>query len=116
MPEFLDYKNHRVKPPRWLNWEDNGCTVSFDHPLGFNFLDSCKRHDFGYNNYSDLGMLHGAHRRKIDDNFRQDLHTMCNSVNHRHTCLKIADGYFTGVRVGGGIVARFRRIVLNSGV
>jgi hypothetical protein len=112
MAEFLEYKNNIEERPSWLNWTDNGCSKSADFPLGFNFLDSCKRHDFGYRNYRELGLLEGSHRKAIDKNFRQDLRTVCEDVTgswrHRHghlNCLNCMIFYYRGVRIFGGIRA-----------
>lgn len=112
MSQFLDAKRRR--DPSSLVWDDNGCSVPgldgsglealADFPLGFNFLDSCKRHDFGYRNYGRQERCNEDNRGKIDENFLKDLNNECKTYGwlrhplRRADCQRWALYYFTGVR------------------
>jgi len=39
-----------AKNPASLDWTSDGCSSSPDNPFGFNFIEECHRHDFGYRN------------------------------------------------------------------
>lgn len=115
MPQFLDAK--RKRDPSTLEWGDDGCSVPVlngsgldslgDFPDGFNFLDSCKRHDFGYYNYRKQNRCNEDTRGQIDENFKKDLNNECKSYSWwRHPlkrihCQALVETYFLGVRSGG---------------
>ena len=46
--QFIAARN--AKNPAGLDWSSDGCSSSPDNPLGFDFENSCYRHDFGYRN------------------------------------------------------------------
>lgn len=46
---FINGRNARNPPT--LDWSSDGCSSSPDNPFGFDFLNSCYRHDFGYRNF-----------------------------------------------------------------
>ena len=72
MSRFLQAKRSGVCRPE-LVWSDDGCSLSPEHPLGFKFHNSCRRHDFGYRNYRYQGRLTERNREMIDDNFLRDM-------------------------------------------
>ncbi|RPA95495.1 phospholipase A2 group [Choiromyces venosus 120613-1] len=106
MSAFLTAK--RNKNPGNLNWTDDGCSKSPDKPAGFNFLDSCKRHDFGYRNYKKQRCFTDANRKRVDDNFKKDLYKECSKYSGLQSykgvaCRRLADTYYAAVRTFGGL-------------
>ncbi|KAH8148003.1 uncharacterized protein LAJ45_08105 [Morchella importuna] len=103
LPVFLAAKAAGV--PTTLDWTDDGCSYSPDYPAGFNFLSSCKRHDFGYRNFKAQSRFTEANRLLIDDNFKRDLYNMCGTYGllKREVCEGIADVYYEAVRAFGGL-------------
>ncbi|KEY67559.1 hypothetical protein S7711_10018 [Stachybotrys chartarum IBT 7711] len=63
--------------PSCFDWSSNECSWSPDMPAGFNFIPSCRRHDFGYQNAGLHGGLAEARRSRIDDLFKMDLQNEC---------------------------------------
>ncbi|MCJ1363067.1 hypothetical protein MMC16_002173 [Acarospora aff. strigata] len=95
-----------LQPP-YLDWSDDGCSASPDRPSGYNFLDSCKRHDFGYRNYKKQARFTETARKAIDGNFKTDLYNECNKYSGWQSykgveCRRIADVYYNAVRAFGG--------------
>lgn len=103
MGAFLTAK--RAAQPSSLDWGDDGCSHSEDHPAGFNFLESCFRHDFGYANYKRQGRFTEANRKRLDDNFLADLNRMCEkrSLFQALACKATAVVYHTAVRRFGNL-------------
>ncbi|KAI5853274.1 phospholipase A2 group [Morchella snyderi] len=103
LPVFLAAKAAGV--PTTLDWSDDGCSYSPDRPAGFNFLDSCKRHDFGYRNFKAQNRLTDANRLAIDNNFKKDLYNECGKQGFlkQGVCEGIADVYYEAVRAFGGL-------------
>ncbi|KAF8462006.1 prokaryotic phospholipase A2-domain-containing protein [Kalaharituber pfeilii] len=101
--EFLDAKSRR--DPSELIWDDDGCSSSPDKPLGFNFLPSCQRHDFGYRNYKNQGRFTEENRKKIDDNFKKDMYDECDKQNFikKPICKGLAITYYNAVRAFGNL-------------
>jgi Prokaryotic phospholipase A2 len=112
--QFLWYKHpkHQLCKNE-LDWTDNGCSKSPDHPFGFNFHRSCIRHDFGYRNYKKQGRFrhkdpnHHDNRKRIDRQFLHDLHNECAGRDHheRRKCEGLAKTYYVFVRLLGGTSA-----------
>ncbi|RPB25583.1 hypothetical protein L211DRAFT_836302 [Terfezia boudieri ATCC MYA-4762] len=100
---FLSSK--AAQSPAGLDWSDNGCSNSPDKPWGFNFLDSCKRHDFGYRNYKAQGRFTETNRLRIDDTFKKDLMNECNKTSRlkKGLCQRTADTYYDAVRLFGNL-------------
>lgn len=65
-----------AKNPSTLDWSSDGCSSSPDNPFGFNFIEECHRHDFGYRNYKAQGRFE-AGKAKIDTNFKTDMYKQC---------------------------------------
>lgn len=101
--EFLAAR--AAQDPPQLNWVSNGCSFSPDKPLGYNFLPSCQRHDFGYHNYQAQDRFTDANRLRIDDNFKNDLYNQCETYDaaSAETCKGLADVYYGAVRTFGGL-------------
>ena len=102
MNDFLAAK--AVKQPASLDWEDNGCSMAPDRPIGYDFLHSCQRHDFGYRNYQKQRRFTEEQHEKLDDQFRQDLYDECGQYERTGTrerarqCRRIANIYYVAVR------------------
>ena len=102
---MADFQKARdAKDPSNLIWDSNGCTASPDRPFGYDFLQSCQRHDFGYRNYKAQGRFSEDNKDKIDSNFRQDLYNECDkkSVVSRAVCRGTAKIYYEAVSSFGG--------------
>ncbi|SHF34672.1 phospholipase [Streptoalloteichus hindustanus] len=91
----------RAKRPhsKQLDWSSDGCSKSPDAPLGYDFLPACQRHDFGYRNYKKQSRFTKDNRKRIDDNFRADMYSICDDS---WTCKRTADIYYHAVRKFGG--------------
>ncbi|KAH7032732.1 prokaryotic phospholipase A2-domain-containing protein [Microdochium trichocladiopsis] len=87
-----------ARNPATLDWSSDGCSSSPDNPLGFDFLSSCYRHDFGYRNYKAQGRFDDAGKLRIDNNFREDLYDQCERESARDSCRFTADVYYQAVR------------------
>ncbi|WP_239170562.1 phospholipase [Actinoplanes xinjiangensis] len=95
------WKAARRQQDRWavyrFDWSSDVCTRAPDTPVGFDFADACRHHDFGYRNYRhDLA----RHKDRIDEVFRADLRRVCDA---RHMlaqpfCNGIAFTYYETVR------------------
>ena len=104
LADFLSAKGQ--KTPGGLDWFDNGCTKVPDKPTGFNFLDACKRHDFGYGNYKIQKRCSESQRAQVDENFKKDMYDECAKYTGLQafkgiSCRVNADIYFKGVRAVG---------------
>jgi len=103
MAQFQSHRN--AKNPSGLIWTSDGCTDSPDYPFGYNFHDSCQRHDFGYRNYRKERRCASANRKKIDGNLKNDLYRECNKKSGfaKIHCTAIANEYYIFVRGFGGL-------------
>ncbi|KAH7135073.1 prokaryotic phospholipase A2-domain-containing protein [Dendryphion nanum] len=93
--QFISARNARS--PANLDWSADGCSSSPDNPLGFNFLNSCLRHDFGYRNYKAQSRFTANGKSRIDVNFRSDMYNQCNSESLTTACRAVADLYYRAV-------------------
>jgi hypothetical protein len=98
---LADFQTIRAAAPHadQLDWTSDGCSVSPDKPLGYNFLPACYRHDFGYGNYKKQNRFTEPNRKRIDDNFKADMYTICHG---RAGCKVVANIYYGAVRAFGG--------------
>ncbi|KAF2824655.1 hypothetical protein CC86DRAFT_407818 [Ophiobolus disseminans] len=87
--------------PALLDWSADGCSTSPDNPFGFDFINSCYRHDFGYRNFKQQNRFSDANKERIDSNFKKDLFNQCKSETSRTACDKIATIYYNGVVLFG---------------
>lgn len=95
----------RRKYPQ-LNWTTDGCSAPVVGESGrsFNFRNACIRHDFGYRNYKAREMFTAESRLRLDEQFRQDLHTLCAPKvrTFKVRCAAWAEIFFAAVRSAGG--------------
>jgi Prokaryotic phospholipase A2 len=95
-----------AESPSCFNWKDDGCSCSPDDLGEYDFLPSCKRHDFGYRNSKDQGRFNAEMKERIDSNFKDDLYDMCNKFSGWESfkgveCRRIADIYVAFVKKFG---------------
>ncbi|SFS34195.1 phospholipase [Saccharopolyspora flava] len=91
-----------------LDWSSDGCSYSPDAPFGWEFKESCDRHDFGYRNYKLQERFSEDNRLKIDDNFRDDMYSACDGDG---ACEATADLYYQAVRQFGGSASSLAQAV-----
>jgi Tfp pilus assembly protein PilV len=89
-----------------FDWSTDYCTSSPDNPLGFNFRLSCYRHDFGYRNYTAMGVF-SANKDRVDNAFYADLKRVCATYSAilRPACYSLAWTYYSAVHVFGSLTA-----------
>lgn len=87
-----------ARNPAGLDWSSDGCSSSPDNPFGFNFINSCYRHDFGYRNFKIQSRFSDANKLRIDNNFRTDLYNQCAAEGNPTGCRTTADVYYQAVR------------------
>lgn len=92
--------------PSCFDWSSDGCSCSPDDLGEYDFLPSCKRHDFGYRNLKNQKRFDEATRKRVDDNLRNDLYNLCNTFSGWQSykgveCRRIADVYYAFVRKFG---------------
>ncbi|NYH78003.1 hypothetical protein FHR84_001325 [Actinopolyspora biskrensis] len=97
LEEFVQIREARPHPNE-LDWSSDACSYSPDEPLGYEFTESCLRHDFGYRNYENQGRFTEDNRLSIDDNFRADMYSACAGDT---ACERAADVYYFAVRQFG---------------
>lgn len=99
MDQFQTARNSQ-NPPQ-LDWSSDGCSYSPDDPLGFDFLESCERHDFGYRNYKAQSRFTDANKAKLDLNLKSDLYKKCSEEKNPESediCKGVANIYYDAVR------------------
>ncbi|KAF2261739.1 hypothetical protein CC78DRAFT_447596, partial [Lojkania enalia] len=90
--------------PPTLDWSSDGCSSSPDNPFGFNFVQSCHRHDFGYRNYKKQNRFTTANKARIDDNFKADMYAQCETEGGAFevaACKGVANVYYEAVKEFG---------------
>ncbi|WP_347567493.1 phospholipase [Actinopolyspora sp. BKK1] len=97
LEEFVQIRASRPHPNE-LDWSSDACSYSPDEPLGYEFTESCLRHDFGYRNYENQGRFTEDNRLRIDNNFRADMYSACAGDT---ACERAADVYYYAVRQFG---------------
>ncbi|KAJ6439064.1 erythromycin esterase [Purpureocillium lavendulum] len=112
LTEFTAHRNR--KDPSTVDWSSDGCTSSPDNPFCFSYLPACYRHDFGYQNYRIQERFTKDAKAKIDLNFKKDLYFQCQAVPATQACQRLADVYYTAVRLFGGGDARIRALSADS--
>ena len=103
-PSLSPPKTLPTNPPLPSDWSSNGCTASPDNPLGFDFLQSCQRHDFGYRNYKAQSRFSDDAKARIDDNFHDDMDNQCATEDgdvKRGLCEGVATLYYEAVKAFG---------------
>jgi len=104
MSTFTAARN--AENPSCFVWSSDDCSKSPDHPDGYNFVPSCRRHDFGYRNMKKEGRLTEDMRKRVDDNLKSDLYNECKQYSGWESwkgveCRRIADIYYAFVRACG---------------
>ncbi|KAG6105812.1 hypothetical protein E4U14_004919 [Claviceps sp. LM454 group G7] len=112
LPKFVEDRN--LQRPKYLVWTSDGCTDAPDNPFGFNYEPACYRHDFGYNNFRPQHRFTKENKKRIDDNFKDDLHYQCRGVSGAWACRALANAYYFAVRAFGGTDARRQVKAVNS--
>ncbi|KAH3908223.1 hypothetical protein HBI56_191120 [Parastagonospora nodorum] len=97
--EFNSNRNGQVGPAE-LDWNSDGCSSSPDNPFGFDFKDSCNRHDFGYRNFKKQSRFE-ANKARIDSNFKQDMFNQCQNERFKEACRATATIYYEAVKAFG---------------
>lgn len=92
-----------------LDWSSDGCSAPVIESTGrsFDFTGPCRRHDFGYRNFSVLeaGRLWTARMRsRVDSLFRRDMRDHCATRSRviRVSCRTWAEIFYRVVRARGG--------------
>ena len=100
MSQFQAARNARN--PAALNWSSNNCSNSPDNPFGFEFEQSCQRHDFGYRNTKNQGRFEAV-KDRIDDQFKEDMYAVCDRRGQpaRAACKGVANVYYEAVQAFG---------------
>ncbi|KJZ74713.1 hypothetical protein HIM_05830 [Hirsutella minnesotensis 3608] len=110
--------------PLELDWYSNGCSYSPDNPWGYPFLQACRRHDFGYQNYEQQNRFTKSAKARIDAQFQKEyappktcrvsidecsssvpssLSTQCRYGNSSVIrCSRMASLYYEAAREAGG--------------
>ncbi|GIG92131.1 phospholipase [Plantactinospora endophytica] len=105
-PSQQEWDSARLDQAPWaeyqFDWTTDYCTTSPDEPFGFDFRLPCQRHDFGYRNFTALGVL-DAHKDRLDDAFHVDLRAVCDGYGglQRSACRGLARTYYEAVRLLG---------------
>jgi hypothetical protein len=92
-----------------LDWSTDGCSAPVVGSTGrsFDFYNACRRHDFGYRNYSRIknGTLWtSALRARVDALFKSDMMADCKKrpVSERTSCTAWMDLFYNMVRAYAG--------------
>jgi len=94
-----------------LIWETDGCSKAPE----YEFHEACIRHDFGYRNYKAQHRFTHTARKNIDNNFKDDMHGICNNFGffRRLLCKRSARLYYEVVEHFGH---RQRQTILHTRV
>ncbi|KAF2032412.1 hypothetical protein EK21DRAFT_61091, partial [Setomelanomma holmii] len=98
--QIITNRNGKIGPAE-LDWSSDGCSSSPDNPFGFDFLNSCYRHDLGYRNYKKQNRFTDAAKARIDSNFKQDMLNQCKNENFEDVCEATATVYYKAVKAFG---------------
>jgi hypothetical protein len=104
---FLDGYSHAGNYVAYnLDWSTDLCSASPDQPGGFDFRNSCRRHDFGYRNYKAVGQF-PANKSRIDGAFYNDMKSVCAAYSgaRRTECDGFAWTYYQAVKEFGTLSA-----------
>ena len=92
-----------------LVWESDKCSAPVLGSAGktYDFTDACRRHDFGYRNFSRIDggkKWTKSLRERVDRRFLTDMRDSCaaRKTIERAACRTWADLYYTAVRQYGG--------------
>jgi len=106
--DFIAAANDPGHDPR-LVWDSDKCSAPVLGSAGktYDFTDACRRHDFGYRNFSRIDggkKWTKALRERVDRRFLTDMRDSCAARKkiERAACRTWADLYYTAVRQYGG--------------
>lgn len=94
--------------PAWadyaFDWSSDLCSTSPDQPLGYDFRNPCRRHDFGYRNYKAVDQF-PANKPRVDDAFYFDMQQVCARYSglSKATCDSLAWTYYQAVKQFGNL-------------
>ncbi|KAH7371685.1 secretory phospholipase A2 [Pyrenochaeta sp. MPI-SDFR-AT-0127] len=98
--QFISNRNNKVGPAE-LDWSSDGCSSSPDNPFGFDFQNSCYRHDFGYRNFKKQSRFTDANKARIDSKFKSDMYAQCARETFKSACEATATVYYEAVKAFG---------------
>ncbi|CAO2653344.1 Nn.00g027550.m01.CDS01 [Neocucurbitaria sp. VM-36] len=98
--QFISNRNTKTGPAE-LDWDSDGCSNSPDNPFGFDFENSCYRHDFGYRNFKKQSRFTEANKARIDSNFKKDMFAQCATEGFKIACEATATIYYEAVKAFG---------------
>ena len=105
---FISTANSSTRDAR-LDWSSDGCSAPIIESTGrtFDFRNACRRHDFGYRNYSRLDngtKWTSALRARVDAVFLKDMHADCARRPRvvRASCTLWAQTFYRFVRTYAG--------------
>jgi hypothetical protein len=108
LAHFITAADRGERDPR-LDWTSDGCSAPLVGGTGrsFDFTNACRRHDFGYRNFSriDGGIWWDAPtRRRVDDKFLADMRSSCSRrpTRDRLICRGWALVFYRTVRAYAG--------------
>ncbi|KAF3932970.1 hypothetical protein ABW20_dc0103416 [Dactylellina cionopaga] len=123
LSDFINNYRNKGKNSPPLVYDSDGCSVpqevadffhiDKDYPYGYDFLNVCYRHDFGYRNFKLQNRFTEPNREKLDLKFKDDLLAQCTAqypnagIFHpvdylnKEWCKVVAGVYFDFVRLCG---------------
>ncbi len=92
-----------------LDWSTDGCSAPVVGSSGrsFDFYNACRRHDFGYRNFSRIkngALWTSTMRARVDAQFKRDMQSDCakRPVTERTNCIGWMDLFYNMVRAYAG--------------
>lgn len=92
-----------------LDWTTDGCSAPVVGSTGrsFDFYNACRRHDFGYRNYSRINggkLWTSALRARVDNLFKKDMMADCKKrpATEKTSCNGWMDLFYNMVRAYAG--------------
>lgn len=95
-------RDHRAEWGSYhFNWATDFCSFGSNRPFGFNFRMACARHDFGYRNFRELGLV--QYKPALDAMLYHDLRAVCHKYGswRYSTCTSVAWTYYQAVQTFG---------------
>jgi hypothetical protein len=108
LKSFIAIADAKTKDKR-LDWSTDGCSAPVIGSTGrtFDFYNACRRHDFGYRNFSRLDKgkwWTEAFRARVDAVFKKDMAADCaaRKVIDRQSCTAWVNIFYEAVRAYAG--------------
>lgn len=103
LDDFIAERDSEDRDDR-LDWSSDDCSAPLVGSTGvsFDFTDACRRHDFGYRNYKDLGVFE-ERKAEVDNRFLADMKAHCatRSPFLQPSCYRWAYTFYYAVRAFG---------------